>query len=39
MPIPMTLGETPLGGGTGVVDEKIMNDRISSDSHEVWDKP
>ena len=32
MPIPMTLGETPLGGGTGVVDEKIMNDRISKDS-------
>ena len=32
MPIPMTLGETPLGGGTGVVDEEIMTDRISKDS-------
>ena len=32
MPIPMTLGETPLGGGTGFVDESIMNERISKDS-------
>ena len=32
MPIPMTLGETPLGGGTGIVDEEIMTDRISKDS-------
>lgn len=32
MPIPMTLGETPLGGGTGFVDEAVMKDRISKDS-------
>lgn len=32
MPIPMTLGETPLGGGTGLVDEEEMNERISKDA-------
>ena len=28
----MTLGETPLGGGTGIVPEDIMSERISKDS-------
>jgi hypothetical protein len=32
MPIPMTLGETPLGGGTGFVDEAVMSERIAKDS-------
>ena len=32
MPIPMMLGETPLGGGTGFVDESVMKERISKDS-------
>ena len=32
MPIPMTLGETPLGGGTGFVDEAVMKERIAKDS-------
>ena len=32
MPIPMTLGETPLGGGTGMVEDSIMGERISNDS-------
>ena len=32
MPIPMTLSETPLGGGTGQISEAQMNDRLSQDS-------
>jgi hypothetical protein len=32
MPLPMTLAETPLGGGTGIVPEEIMAERIAKDS-------
>ena len=32
MPLPMTLAETPLGGGTGIVPDEIMAERIAKDS-------
>jgi 3-oxosteroid 1-dehydrogenase len=32
MPIPMTLAETPLGGGTGVIPNDVMATRIEKDS-------
>ena len=32
MPIPMTLAETPLGGGTGIISNEIMSKRVKKDS-------
>ena len=32
MPLPLTLAETPLGGGTGVIPEDIMSERLEKDS-------
>ena len=32
MPLPLTLAETPLGGGTGVIPEDIMSERLAKDS-------
>ena len=31
-PLPMTLGETPLGGGTGIVSDNVMAERLEKDS-------
>ena len=28
----MTLGETPLGGGTGIVSDNVMAERLEKDS-------
>ena len=32
MPLPLTLAETPLGGGTGVIPDDIMSERLEKDS-------
>ncbi|MDA8851834.1 FAD-dependent oxidoreductase [Hyphomicrobiales bacterium] len=32
MPLPLTLAETPLGGGTGVIPDDIMSERLAKDS-------
>lgn len=31
-PLPMTLGETPLGGGSGIVSDNVMAERLEKDS-------
>ena len=32
MPLPLTLAETPLGGGTGIIPDDIMSERLAKDS-------